>query len=342
MPRTLTLLALALAPVLIADAALRAQGCVHYPDAHAGSGPGSTTPFGTNDPNDAQQADQVLLFEVPASQLPSQPVDIVALGFASESTCTRRFGSIAVRFGHNPNPGLDPLFSANMPGFTNLAMSQEGWVWHTTANQWSFIGLDTGFRFDPALGDLVVQIIVSDAQSSGPGPYGFRSEPTTPSVLQRAWRFAPGRGVVGTGAPKVRVCWDTHDLQVFGGGCNGSNGVPPRLAFSGSSALGASFTASLRDAAPSSPGGVLLLSVHPRALALDLGPFGAPGCALNTFLDFNLPIGIVHGSADLPLAVPNDARFVGAKLFAQWVVLDIPNNNLGVTVSSFGRILLGH
>lgn len=327
---------------LLLPAFATGQGCVYLPDSNPATGVGSTSPFGTSDPNDLTQANQAILFKIPAAQMPAQIVHITAIGFASETTCTRHLGNISVRFGHGANPVLDPLFSANMPGFTNLAMSQENWVWHTPADQWSFIGLDTGFNYNPALGDLVVQVITAGAWSDGPGPYGFHSDPTMPTVLQQAWRFQVGRGVVGTGGPKVRVCWDANDLQVFGGGCQGSTGLTPRLEFAGSSALGAQFTASLRDAAPTAPGAVFLMSVHVRANPLDLTGFGAPTCELHTFLDFNIPMLVSGGSANLPLTVPNDTRFVGAKLFAEWIVLDPPNNVLGVSVSTFGRILLGH
>jgi hypothetical protein len=318
-----------------------AQGCVHFPDANAATGAATTSPFGTNDANNLVLANQAILFKVPASSFPPRRVNISAIGFASEVTCTRHFGTIGVRFGHGPNPTLDPLFSANMPGFTNLAMQQEDWVWHTPANQWSFLGLDTGYVYDPTLGDLVIQIFVSGAWSTGNGPFGFHGDPTTPSVLQQGWRFQPGRGVVGTGAPKVRVCWDATDLQVFGGGCVGSNGLTPRLSFTGTAALGANFSIRLRDAAPTSPGGVLFLSVHARALPLDITGFGAPGCALHTFFDFNIPVLFQQGAADLPLTMPNLPGLIGGKLFCEWIVLDGAANPLGVSVSDFGRILIG-
>lgn len=335
---------LALTVAAAATLALSApsQGCLYLPDSDPTTGPGSTSPFGETNPADPNTANQALLFKVPAAQMPTQPVRIHALGFAAEATRTRQFGTITIRMGHGPNPTLDPLFSANMPGFTQLVMGASDWTWETQADQWSFIGLDTSFQYDPSLGDLVIQIIVGGGHSpAGSGPLGFHSDPTMPSVLQRAWRFQAGRGVVGTGAPKVKVCWDAHDLQTYPGGCVGSNGLTPRLNLAGTSQIGGQLTVGLRDAPTTSPGGVLLLGFRRRGLPLDLTGFGAPTCAVHPFFDFNIPAPFANGGIDFVVATPNNPNLVGLRLWPQWIVLDPGVNALGITMSTFGRILYG-
>ncbi len=320
---------------------LRAQGCAHYPDANATTGASSIAPFGHLDPQDPPTANQAILFKVPRTLLPTQPTRICELGFASAGTRVREFAALSVRLGQSNTPGLVPTFGSNMPGFTQEVISQADWRWTTPADQWQFVGLTSAFPYDPANGDLVVMITVAGGTSTGTGSTGFRSDPSTPSVLQTAWRFAPTSGVVGTGAPKIRVCWDAADLQVFGGGCAGSHQRVPRLDLTGSSRLGGTLRIDLLDAGPNCPAALLFLDGRLRAAPLDLAPFGAPGCKVDTFFTIQLVVPVQGGAVAIPVNVPNQAALRCAVLWAQWLPVDLPANALGITASSFGRILVG-
>ncbi|MCB9882509.1 MAG: hypothetical protein H6834_12025 [Planctomycetes bacterium] len=336
----------ALSPFLVLPlltTALRAQGCLFLPDADATTGPASLTPFGANDPLDLQTANQSLVFKVPAAQLPAGPTLIRALGFASAGDRLRHFDVLQVRMGQSQNPQLQTILSQNMTGFTSLVFDIGDWTWNTPADQWTYIGLTSTFPYDPQYGDLVLQLTTAGATSSGTGAMGVHSDPTTPSVLQTAWRFAPGRGVIGTGAPKIRLCWDANDLQTFGGGCVGTNGLTPRLSLAGSSALGQSFTIGLHDAHPASTAAILVLDPRLRGLPVDLAAFGGQaGCEVRTFISFffeGLPI--AHGGVTIPLTVPNDPFALGAQLWAQWLPFDPGIPVIPLSTSNVGRILVG-
>ena len=340
LPTALRLPVLFLSLTLLAPS-LWAQGCGYYPDSNPATGAGSIAPFGDVNPLDPPTGNQAILFRVPRSQLPTQPARIRALGFASVGDRVHQFATLHVRLGHSTTGGLVPIFSQNMPGFTAGVFDQADWTWRTPADQWQFIGLSSDFPFNPALGDLVVMITVGGGASTGTGITGFHSDPTIPSVLQTAWRFLPGVGVVGTGAPKIKVCWDARDLQTFGSGCAGSHGRIPQLDLTGTAAPGGVVNITLRDAAPTSPGAILFLDPRIRALRLDLAFWGAPTCALDTFFLTMNYFPVQGGGVTIPANVPNLPSLVGGILWAQWAAIDLPANTLGVTTSTVGRILIG-
>lgn len=71
-----------------------------------------------------------------------------------------------------------------------------------------------------------------------------------------------------------------------------------------------------------------------HVLPLDLGPLGMPGCSLRTSLDWLFPMTRTTAGARLALAMPNDPRLVGVRLYQQALVLDRPANAAGLTVSN--------
>jgi len=337
--RRLSLFALA---ALLPTPAAVAQGCAFFPDASATTGTPAIQPFGGTNRLDPPTANQAILFKVPRTVLPGQRTRICALGFASTDTRARAFDRITISLGQSTATALDPVFGLNRTGFTATVLDQANWRWQTPGGQWTLIGLTASFPFDPALGDLVVFITITGGESTGTGVPGVRSDATIPSVLATGWSLPPARGVVGTGAPKIRVCWDVADLQTFGGGCVGSNGRVPRVTLSGSASLGGAVTIGLQDASTSSPAALFMLDNRLRALALDLAPFGAPGCTVDTFFTLMMPLPLTNGAVSLPLQVPSVAAFVGSSLWVQWAPIDVGANALSVTTSTFGRVLIGH
>jgi hypothetical protein len=336
-PRHYGLALLALAVV----APAHGQGCAFYPDANATTGSTSINPFGGTNPLDPPTANQALLFKVPRALLPAQRTRLREVGFASTDTRDHSFELMQIRFGQSTATTLDPVFSMNMTGFTATGISQSKWRWRTPGGQWTFVGLHEEFPFDPQLGDLVVFITVAGAASTGTGAPGFRSDPTVPSVLATGWSLQPSRGTVGSGAPKIRVCWDAFDLQTFGGGCVGSNGRVPRLVLGGNARLGGSVSIGLQDALATSPAALLLLDPRLRAAPIDLGFLGAPGCAVNTFFTVLQPLPLQNGAATVNMPMPAFQGAIGAKLWIQWAPIDPGANALQLTTSTIGRILLG-
>ncbi|MEZ5989902.1 MAG: hypothetical protein R3F30_12405 [Planctomycetota bacterium] len=131
------------------------------------------------------------------------------------------------------------------------------------------------------------------------------------------------------------------DASIYGQGCKGSNGVPT-LALTGTGKLGSTFTVDLASAPASSAAILLLGASSAPPLPLDLGFLGAGGCLLAVGPDF--PSGAptdTSGTASIKLPIPNDSSLVRAKLWWQWLPVDKQANQLGLTVSNFGRVLIG-
>ena len=79
-----------------------------------------------------------------------------------------------------------------------------------------------------------------------------------------------------------------------------------------------------------------------RPLPMDLGPFGAPGCAMLVSWDLSLTFGTTAvGTLQLAIPVPNDLGLGGLPLFMQALVVDLPANGLGMTVTNGLRVTLG-
>ncbi len=199
--RLATCFALALAPFA---ARLEAQGCAHQPDADPRTGPASQHPFGSHDPLDLAMANQSLVFRIDPAQLPAQRTLLTAIGFASVATRTYHFDELSIRLGHSSAPALNTTLALNFEGFTQLVMQVGDWTWSARADEWCLIGLTTPFLYDPALGQLVIQITTAGGASSGSGSPGLHSDPARPSVLQTAWRFAPRSSTSSPTSPTCR------------------------------------------------------------------------------------------------------------------------------------------
>ncbi|MGE3966389.1 MAG: hypothetical protein AB7I09_19990 [Planctomycetota bacterium] len=57
--------------------------------------------------------------------------------------------------------------------------------------------------------------------------------------------------------------------------------------------------------------------------------------------DFNIPVLFQQGSAALPSTMPDLPPLIGGSVFCERIVLAATANLLGVSVSDFGRILIG-
>ena len=85
-------------------------------------------------------------------------------------------------------------------------------------------------------------------------------------------------------------------------------------------------------------GEFLARSNHCRDLAL----LGAKGCLLAVGPDFPFAAPTdASGAASVKLSIPNDQGLVRGKLWWQWLPVDKQANQLGFTVSNFGRVLMG-
>ncbi len=99
--------------------------------------------------------------------------------------------------------------------------------------------------------------------------------------------------------------------------------------------------------APMRATAMLLFGQNNRAwqggvLPLDLGPLGAPGCALLVSPDVIL-FGFTDriGFASVTLQVPGSSSLLGVRFFNQWVIHDRSANNLGLVLSAGGAGVIG-
>ncbi|MGE3172180.1 MAG: sulfatase-like hydrolase/transferase [Planctomycetota bacterium] len=125
---------------------------------------------------------------------------------------------------------------------------------------------------------------------------------------------------------------------VVGAGCPGSFG-PARLMMLLTPNVGATFY--LRVPSPTAAPGPLplLLTAGTTNLALDLGPYGMPGCRLYADPVLNVHVGLTSQLA--PLYVPNDPGLIGLGVTFQGWVFDPAVNALRVITTPGYRVTLG-
>jgi hypothetical protein len=172
-----------------------------------------------------------------------------------------------------------------------------------------------------------------------------------------ALAFDPVRGVAvlfvaGQGAPGQT--WEFHDAPArpgaftpYGQGCGGAAGVPD-LASTARPTIGQTFTALVTDL----PTGVLTRAIgllgtsrtdwQGTSLPLGLGFLGMPGCSLLVGPEDAFDLPRAGTAATWDLAVPFDARLIGAELFQQALVIAPGANAAGVIVSNAGRLTIGN
>jgi hypothetical protein len=89
-------------------------------------------------------------------------------------------------------------------------------------------------------------------------------------------------------------------------------------------------------------GGFAFHVVGFAATAIDLGPFGAPGCTLEVnFVDSPLQLADAAGTTTFAVPLPESATLLGATLMSQIAVFDL-SNALGVTLSNRVTAVLGN
>lgn len=95
------------------------------------------------------------------------------------------------------------------------------------------------------------------------------------------------------------------------------------------------------------PPALLMLGIRedkwgPVALPFDLTPLGAPGCRIWTapIMQMGAPV-TPSGTAQIKLGIPVDPAINGARLNAGGLNMDSKANSLGMTTSSYARIIIG-
>jgi hypothetical protein len=143
-----------------------------------------------------------------------------------------------------------------------------------------------------------------------------------------------GRMVVSGGFGPAGALGATHEYggqdasyRTYGIGCDGSNGLPPRLAATAMPQLGQAIALQITDL-PTNGGPVLLATALSRTswsgmpLPVDLTTFGLPGCFAYTSADVVSLLAASGGGALFGFALPANPAFAGVVFQHQALSLD--------------------
>ncbi len=150
-------------------------------------------------------------------------------------------------------------------------------------------------------------------------------------VASNTW---PTQLSLDTSVPSGVAAAHEEPFLLYGRGCPGTNGLEPRMGWSGMPLQTQTFDLSLRDADDVPGVAFLVLGLSDAAgpfgpLPTDLGFLGAPGCDELVSLEVSLLSTIQNGAASRTVTTPPIA---GVRFFAQWAVFSAANP-LGLVVS---------
>ncbi len=298
--------------------ALGAQSVLTVPESHAATEGTSSTnvPFGRSTPVRVQYVYDAMLF--------SGPRTITALQFRLDggTSAASKIVDCEIRMSTLPLPlvqtsstfatnrGADEIVVLPRQLLTLPAQAATG----TPSAFLPAIPLTTPFAHDPALGGLVVEIVVF---GQPPGTYTF----------------------------DVTYVCDSPESGVGPLSCAQSNGLPLRVESATTQVMwGRPWVARVLDAAPGV--GVLLVAGSQESgpwsgvvLPQDLAGVGAPGC----FLSIDIAgvwfgVTAADGTVTFPFGLANDPSTIGDWLRYQALVLDPTANSLGIVTSQARKV----
>ncbi len=333
-----TRLALLALLALLANAAA-AQDCVDHPTSDPTLGACNSIPLGAA-AGHPTLGDQRTQFLIPAARLGAQPIGITELAFAPCGNGVRHFDRIVVRIGQTTNLVLDSNFANNFaqPPTTVLDMRDHRYV--ERAAQWQPLGLTGIHSFDPARGNVVVEITIAGAGlvASGPGGPGHRSGGVARVYAYGFGTQPPSSGFVDDQGPHVRICTTAGFVDAFGTGC----GAPLRLTGSGRPNVGGHVDLVVRGGAPAAAATYLIGFHGGPTYPLDLGVLRMDGCTLHVAIAAVVGATLSPlGDHRLTLTIPAAARLTSARIHVQAAALQPGANPFGLVVSDYVRILIG-
>lgn len=326
------LLPLALCVPLAAQSAV-----VSVPNSDATSGICNTIPFGTTAGSSTNNVRfQTMILATDLATVPAFP-QVCGLRFAACTTAEYSYDRITVRMAHTSSTTLSTSFDVNIPpGTGTTVLDATNYVWPVVADTWSDIGLQTSFAYN-GVDNIVVEITTSNGLRSGP-PSGFRRE-TRQRVYRTGYDGTQTTGTSSSSAVKLQVHFGEPSTRAFGRGCVGSNGTP-EIGFNGTPSLGQNVDIELHSGPVNSGAALFIGFWNGSPYPVDLSVIGMTNCTL--YLDVAIAINGAtdaagFGSSTLTaLGVP-----CGYPIYMQWACIDPGANGLGVTLSNYGRMLLG-
>jgi hypothetical protein len=188
-----------------------------------------------------------------------------------------------------------------------------------------------------------------------PGISEVSLDPGFYSLANGDYALTAGSALIDTGDPALPLDLDDSPADVgafsynpayipasteFGDGCG------PTPGWYWEPIVGQSYYELHLSGGPPSMPALLLLGISSSLwsglpLPFDLGPAGAPGCALLTgpIVTFGTTVSPA-GEAELHLAIPPSAELVGAAFFVQWAAPDPGANPLGVVFSGGVKVVV--
>lgn len=324
-------LLVAAAATVLFHPALGAQSSMYIPSDTPNSGPCSSIPMGGKI-KEPQFRSQRTMFVVTAAELGNRKRLISNMAFAPCGNGIREYGRIRIQFGYHKGP-LGTTYDANFIGRPTSVLETIKHYWENVAGRWNNIGLERPFAYDPAGGDLLVDIVVSNADFSG-AVTTMRSD-ARPTLYASGFSPWPKVGTLSNASTKIRfsdgVAFIDNHLQPCGRG-------PLVLDAKGSGKLGTSidFKMTGGDPSPTLSVGVLLLGVDKALIGL------GNDCSVyvNPFLILFMPIqsGV---SPVVRLPIPNDSKLSGGKVYFQGANQDATVSRIGFALTQRVTVTLG-
>jgi hypothetical protein len=260
---------------------------------------------------------------------------ITGIGISCAGSGVASFDALEIVMDHFPSgQALQTTFSSNLTASAQTVLSGTDYKWHVTADTWSEVGLQNLFVFN-GVDDVIIQITTTN----GISPAGMRR-----GTNERLYWFGSSgtpaaTGYLGNSATKFEISMEMARASTYGAGCVGVNGTP-ELSFSGSPQINSVLNTDLNNGEPNGFAFFIAGNQSQAPYPMYLGAINMPGCYLYTDLVFASLIALdATGAGSLPLAMP--ATAIGAHFYTQYACLDVSANGLGVTVSNYGRVLVG-
>ena len=333
-----------LRPILLSTALLAVPAvsqCFYAPDNSAGTGTCNVIPFGDPNPSSPTWGNQIYQSVLTAADLNNTRGLVTGLAFAPCSSGDRVFQSLKITMAHIQGP-MTATFATNLGANPIVVLDVRDFSWPQTADTWNMLPLAVPFPYDPAQGDLVVEILamgVGQPNVSSAGMHrGDRQR-----LYATGWAGTPpASGSTGAAAAKMSACINTAGTTTFGRACASSAG-PLALSYSGTSQLGQVLNVDMANGRPSFPAFAITGTTIAPPFPIDLAGLGAPGCFLHTDQLVVLATATSGtGTATIPLPIPNNPTLMGLMLFNQYGHLDPLANTLGFAFSNGGWFAVGN
>ena len=235
--------------------------------------------------------------------------------------------------------------------FGGFGSSQLDDTWEYDGNNWTLIATDGAptpradhqLAYDSQRGRVVLfggaDALLELDDTWEYGSRGWRqlfttNQPQGNAAMAMAYDSARGRTVVFGGFDGTAAIQDTWELggnaatyRTFGTGCDGSNGLPPRLEPQNMPTLGTTTSVDITDLPGSSgfvflAGGLSDLTWGGLQLPIDLSSIGLTGCRAYISPDVGVVLAHTAGTATWSLAVPVSPSLSGYQMFLQALSLD--------------------